>query len=62
MKRISLMAASLLVAFMAFTSCDKPTTPDPVFTSTTEGDIAVPAGGERTCYHGTIRLDYRHQH
>ena len=39
------MAASLLVAFMAFTSCDKPTTPDPVFTSTTEGDIAVPAGG-----------------
>lgn len=45
MKRISLMAASLLVAFMAFTSCDKPTTPDPVFTSTTEGDIAVPAGG-----------------
>lgn len=30
---------------MALTGCDEPTAPKPVFASTTEGDIAVPAGG-----------------
>lgn len=38
-------AASLLAVSMALTGCDEPTAPKPVFASTTEGDIAVPAGG-----------------
>ncbi|MBO8465052.1 MAG: BACON domain-containing protein [Bacteroidetes bacterium] len=45
MKRFSLIAAIFVIAFTALTGCKDETAPKPIFTSTTEGDIVVPAVG-----------------
>ena len=45
MKRFSFFFLIFVIAFTALTGCKDETAPKPIFTSTTEGDIAVPAVG-----------------